>query len=52
MSVYFFSLEKNMLVEHQKIIANHKKQSSQVNDFSAFLFVGGCKNLCSLKVFF
>ena len=35
------------VVEHQKITAKHKKQTSQVNDFSAFLCMGRCKSLGS-----
>ena len=29
--------QRNHVVEHQKMTANHKKQISQINDFSAFL---------------
>ena len=35
----------------KKITANHEEQISQVNDFSAFLCMGKCKNLGSLKSF-
>ena len=45
-----FAGEKNV-VEHQKINANHKKQTSQVYDFSIFLCIGICKNLELLKLF-
>ena len=40
------------VAEHQKITANPKNQTPQVNDFSAFLGMGRCKSLGSLKVFF
>ena len=30
-----FCKSKKHVVEHQKMTANHKKQTSQVNDFSA-----------------
>ena len=36
-------------VEHQKITANHKKQTSRVNDLRTLLCVGRCENLGSLK---
>ena len=39
------------VVEHPKITANHKKQTTQVNDFSAFLCMGRYKSLGSLKLF-
>ena len=39
------------VVEHQKITANHKELTSQVNDFSAFLCMGKCKSLSLLKSF-
>ena len=42
--------EKNNVVQHQKITANYKKQTSQANDFRAFLCMGRCKNLGSLKL--
>ena len=42
---------KHMLVEHQKITAKHKKQTSQVNNFSASLCMGRCKSLGLLKLF-
>ena len=29
--------KKKQVVEHQKVTANHKKQASQVNDFSAYM---------------
>lgn len=38
-------------VRHQKMTANHKKQISQINDFSAFLCVGRWKSLGFLKAF-
>ena len=39
------------VVERGKIIANHKKkQTSQVNDFSAFLCLGRCESLGLLKL--
>ena len=34
-----------------KLTANHKEQISQVNAFSAFLWMGRCKNLGLLKLF-
>ena len=36
--------------EHQKISANHKSQTFQVNDFRVFLYMGRCKCLGSLKL--
>ena len=38
-------------VRQQKMTANHKKQTSQMNDFSAFLCVGRGKSLGVLKSF-
>ena len=38
-------------VKHQKITSNHKKPDTQMNDYSAFLHMGRCKNLGSLKPF-
>lgn len=38
-------------VEHQKTTANHKEWTPQMNDFSVFLYMGGCKNLGLLKFF-
>ena len=49
MSLNFFCLEKNV-VKHQEITANHKEQTCQVNDFSAFLCVGKCKTLGSFDI--
>ena len=46
-----FLLENKHVVEHQKIIVNHKEQIPQVNDFTAFLYMGRCKNQGSLKFF-
>ena len=44
--------KKKHIAQHQKIIVNHKKtQTSEVNDFSAFLYMGRCKSQGSLKVF-
>ena len=40
--------KKKSVVEHQKISANHKNQTSQVNTFSTFLCMG---SLGSLKFF-
>lgn len=40
------------VVEHQMIIANHKKQTAQVNDFRVLLCRGRCRNLSLLKSFF
>ena len=37
-------LGKNHGTEHQKITVNHKEQTSQINEFSAFLFMEKCKN--------
>ena len=42
---------KNHVVEHQKITACHKKQTSQVNVFSAFLCMERCLIMCLLKLF-
>ena len=38
------------VVEHQKVTSNHKRQTSQDNDFSAFLCVGRCRDLGSWNV--
>lgn len=43
--------KKTHVVKHQNTTANHKKQPSQVNDFSTFLCMGGCESLGSLKSF-
>ena len=49
---FFVGKQTNkLIVKHQKITANHKNQTSQVNDFSAFLCVGRCKSLGLLKLF-
>ena len=40
------------LVERRKITANHKNQTSQVNNFCAFLCMGRHKSLDWLKLFF
>ena len=39
------------VVEHQEIPAHHTTQTSQVNDFSAFLCLRRCESLGSLKLF-
>ena len=44
-------LGKKNVVEHQNISVNHKEQTSQINDFSGFLYIGKCKNLDSFKLF-
>ena len=41
----FFLSGIEYVVEHRKMNADHKKQTSQVNDFSAFLCVGRCENV-------
>ena len=46
----FFAGRKHV-VKHQKITANHKELTYQVNNFSAFLCMGKCKNPRSLKCF-
>ena len=46
-----FFAGKNHAVEHQKMTANHKEQTSEVNDVSAFQYMGRCKSLGSLKLF-
>ena len=51
MQKLFAGGRKSHVVEHQKIIANHKEQMSQVNDVNAFQCMGRCKNLGSLKLF-
>lgn len=38
-------------VEHKNMMVNHKEQPPQVNGLSAFLCMGRCKNLGSLKLF-
>ena len=44
---------KRNVVEHQKITTNLKKtQTSQVNDFSAFLCMGRCRSLNLVKFSF
>ena len=43
--------EQKHVVEHQKVSANHKKQTSQVNDLHAFLCMGRSESLGSLKLF-
>lgn len=44
------STEKINVVEHQNVTANQKKiQMSQVHGFSAFLRMGRCESLGSLK---
>ena len=50
MYMNFFDEEKHV-VQHQMITANHKKQTTQDNDFSALLCVGRYKNLGLLKLF-
>lgn len=39
------------VVPQQKITANHRKQTLQVNDFCAFLCMGRCESLDSLRLF-
>ena len=46
----FFAEEKTCS-RTSKITANHKEQTSQVNDFSAFLHMGRCKNLGGVEIF-
>ena len=43
--------KKKHIVKHQNISANNKNQTSQVNDFSAFLCIERCKSLGALKLF-
>ena len=43
--------KKKKKVKHQKNRAKDKSQTSQVNDFSAFLFMGRCESLGLLKSF-
>jgi len=51
-AVFAYQKKKKHIAQHQKIIVNHKKtQTSEVNDFSAFLYMGRCKSQGSLKVF-
>ena len=40
MNFLSFCWEKSVVREHQNITANHKEQTSQVNDFSAFSTCG------------
>ena len=41
---------KRHVVEHREITTNHKKnQTSQANDFSAFLCMGRCRSLNLVK---
>ena len=50
--VWVFAENKTeQAVEHQKITANQKNQTSQAKGFSAFLCKGRCKSLGSLKLF-
>lgn len=42
--------EKTYVVGHQKMTANHQNQTSQVNDFSAFLYMGRCNSLGSSEL--
>lgn len=42
---------KKCVFEHQTTTVNHKRQTSQVNDFHAFLCRGRFKSLGSLKLF-
>lgn len=42
--MYIDFLLGKYVIKHGKITVNHKKQTSQVNDFSAFLCMGRCKN--------
>ena len=48
---YLGVFTKKGVVDYLKIIANHKKQTSQVNDFRVLLYMGRCKSLGSLKLF-
>ena len=34
------------IVQHQNVTVSDKKQTLQVKDFTAFVYVGRCKNLC------
>ena len=40
LSFFLFAGKKRVVRDHQNIIANHKEQISQVNDFSAFSMFG------------
>ena len=46
--IYMNFLLEEPLVKHKKIAANHKRQTSPVNDFNRFLYEW-CRNLGSLK---
>ena len=46
-----FTGKKKKKVKYQKNRAKDKSQTSQVNDFSAFLFMGRCESLGLLKSF-
>lgn len=48
--INFFLLGKHV-VKHKKMTANHKEETSQVNDFSAFLCMRRGKNLGSFEIF-
>ena len=43
--------KKKKHVVQYKNMTNYKKQTSQVNDFSAFLYMGRWKSLSALKLF-
>ena len=47
----FIEKKTKCMVKHQKITSNHKKPDTQINDYSAFLYMGRCKSLGSLKPF-
>ena len=49
--IYELFARKKHVVKHKKITANHRRQTSQVNDFSVFLCMKDAKNLGSLKFF-
>ena len=42
--------KKKHVVKYQNV-ANYKNQTSQVNDFSVFLYMGRCKRMSALKLF-
>ena len=44
--------EKTKCSGHQKISANHKKQTSQISEFITFLCIGRHRSLGSLKLSF
>ena len=44
--------KKKNVVKHQKITANHKKQTAQINNLCAFLYLVRCQHLGSQKLFF